>query len=142
VDRADAGELPVEPDVAQEERAGDLVVGVVVKHEAAGVDVTQQHVAFVATAKVAEPRHLPIQSDGAEERSGRNLLLLTVDAFNGRQPRMAMCRAPSGTFFPQGDFTWQLRGPQHEWFDLPHRLDRCDSVPPLAVWPAVTKIVS
>jgi hypothetical protein len=75
VDRADAGELPVEPDVAQEERAGDLVVGVVVKHEAAGVDVTQQHVAFVATAEVAEPRHLPIQSHGAEEYSGRNLVV-------------------------------------------------------------------
>jgi hypothetical protein len=48
--RRDARVLPVEADVAQKECASDLVVGDVVAHEPAGIDVAQQHVAFVAAA--------------------------------------------------------------------------------------------
>ena len=78
MDRGDARELPVEADVAEEERPRDLVVADVVELEPAAVDVAQQHVAFVAAGKIAEARHLPIQPDGAEEGGAGERIVVDV----------------------------------------------------------------
>jgi hypothetical protein len=51
---ADARELPLEPDRADEGGVGDLVVGDVVDLQAAGIGVAQQHVAFAAAAEIAD----------------------------------------------------------------------------------------
>src|SRR5437660_11427083 len=68
--RAEARDLPVEADRAQEGRAGDLIVGDVVDFQAARLGVAHQQVGCAGrAAEIAGADDLPIQSHGAHESS-------------------------------------------------------------------------
>jgi hypothetical protein len=68
VNRADARELLIQTDGADEGRARELIVVDVVHLQPAGLDVTQQQIGFAGgAAEIADARELPIEADRADE---------------------------------------------------------------------------
>src|SRR5262249_58728430 len=65
---ADAGELPIQADGADEVGAGELIVGDVVDLDPAGAGIAQDHVGFAAAREIAEAHDLPIHADVAKKR--------------------------------------------------------------------------
>ena len=52
-----------------------MVVSDIIDLQSAGIGVAQQHVAFAAAAKIADPRELPIQADRAHEGGAGDLVV-------------------------------------------------------------------
>jgi hypothetical protein len=78
MDRRDAGELPVGPDVAEERGTGDVVVADVVDLKAPGIGIAQQHVARVAIVEAAERDKGPIGPDLGQGIGGEDRVVADV----------------------------------------------------------------
>jgi hypothetical protein len=75
---ADTGELPIEPNRADEGGVGDLIITDVVHLQSAGIGVAQQHVARSSAAEIAHARELPVQADGAHEVGAGDLIVADI----------------------------------------------------------------
>src|SRR5262249_61361911 len=75
---AEAHDLPIEADIAQEGGIGDVVVADVVDLESSSVRVAQQHVGGVSADEAAEARELPSGSDLAYEISCQDRVVADV----------------------------------------------------------------
>src|SRR5207245_11377065 len=79
VNRGDARELPIQPDRAQESRAGELVVVDVVDFKPAGIAVTQQEIGFAGhAAEIPDSREPPIDADRADKCRASDLVMVDV----------------------------------------------------------------
>ena len=74
---AEAHDLPVQADVAEERGAGD-VVGDVINLEAAGIGIAQQHVGGVVAEKAAERDEAPIGADLTQGVGGHDRVVADV----------------------------------------------------------------
>src|SRR5436305_1607808 len=93
---ADARELPIKADGAEEGCAGDLVVSDVIDFQPAGIDVAQQHIASAGrAAEIANARVLPILAGrqgtvgGAQDHGGRGAGRRRRVGRNGEKEAMA-----------------------------------------------------
>ena len=60
---ADARELPIQADVADERGAGDLIAVDIVNLQPTAIGVAQKQIAGATAAEIADARELPIQAD-------------------------------------------------------------------------------
>src|SRR5712691_10107959 len=68
MNRADARELPIQTDRADEGGTGELVVIDVIHFQPAGIDVPQQQIGFAGdAAEIANARELPIEPYSPDE---------------------------------------------------------------------------
>src|SRR5262249_21438347 len=80
---AEAHDLPIKPDSAEEAGIGDVIVADVVNLEAAGTGIAQQHVGCVRAEEAAESRELPLGTDltqriGRQDGIGANVVNLII----------------------------------------------------------------